>query len=82
MNWYCPQIVLDELFSRGLSGHSSAVQGSKVYIFGGLRADNQYSTELLEVETDQNRVHTTVYAKSRKLNSSLGVSRGSATRIH
>lgn len=59
--------MLDEALTRGLSGHTSTVIGSKIYIFGGMQSDGKYSTSLIEVETDQNRIHTTVYQKIKKV---------------
>jgi N-acetylneuraminic acid mutarotase len=58
--------MFDEALMYGLSGHTSTVIGSKIYIFGGMQSDGKYSTSLLEVETDQNRIHTSAYQKLKR----------------
>lgn len=67
LNWYTPSIAFDEALARGLSGHATTVIGSKIYIFGGMQSTGKYSTSLIEVETDQNRIHTTLYQKIKKV---------------
>lgn len=66
--------MFDEVLMHGLSGHSSTVIGSKIYIFGGMQSNGKYSTSLVEVETDQNRIHTSAYQKIKKIGMGTSIS--------